>query len=116
VDPATSSVTSVTLLVRLRQTPADQAAWAGFLERYVQRLHAWQDLVRGGRRGRRGNAASGDDPVPMLMALVEFRKRLKDNRRPSPGSRTVHWPGPIAKPKSAAAWLRGSGRASARGT
>jgi RNA polymerase sigma-70 factor (ECF subfamily) len=41
VDPATNSVTSVTLLVRLQQTPADQAAWAEFVERYGQRIHAW---------------------------------------------------------------------------
>jgi RNA polymerase sigma-70 factor (ECF subfamily) len=41
VEPATNSVTSVTLLVRLQQTPADQAAWAEFVERYGQRIHAW---------------------------------------------------------------------------
>jgi RNA polymerase sigma-70 factor (ECF subfamily) len=41
VDPATSSVTSVTLLVRLQQTPADQAAWAEFVERYGQRIQSW---------------------------------------------------------------------------
>jgi RNA polymerase sigma-70 factor (ECF subfamily) len=41
VDPATSSVTSVTLLLRLQRTPADQAAWAEFVERYGQRIHAW---------------------------------------------------------------------------
>jgi RNA polymerase sigma-70 factor (ECF subfamily) len=41
VDPATGSVTSVTLLMRLQQTPADQAAWAEFAERYGRRIHAW---------------------------------------------------------------------------
>jgi RNA polymerase sigma-70 factor (ECF subfamily) len=41
VDPATSSVTSLTLLLRLQQTPADQAAWAEFVERYGQRIHGW---------------------------------------------------------------------------
>jgi RNA polymerase sigma-70 factor (ECF subfamily) len=41
VEPPTSSVTSVTLLVRLRQTPTDQAAWAEFVELYGQRIHAW---------------------------------------------------------------------------
>jgi RNA polymerase sigma-70 factor (ECF subfamily) len=34
-------MTSVTLLARLRQTPADQAAWAEFVEGYGQRIHAW---------------------------------------------------------------------------
>jgi RNA polymerase sigma-70 factor (ECF subfamily) len=41
VDPATNSVTSATLLARLQHTPADQAAWAEFVERYGHRIHAW---------------------------------------------------------------------------
>jgi RNA polymerase sigma-70 factor (ECF subfamily) len=41
VDPATNSVTSVTLLARLQHTPADQTAWAEFVERYGPRIHAW---------------------------------------------------------------------------
>jgi RNA polymerase sigma-70 factor (ECF subfamily) len=41
VDPAANSVTSITLLARLRHTPADQAAWAEFVERYGPRIHAW---------------------------------------------------------------------------
>ena len=40
MDPATSSVTSVTLLMRLQRTPADQAAWAEFVGRHGQRIHA----------------------------------------------------------------------------
>jgi RNA polymerase sigma-70 factor (ECF subfamily) len=41
VDHAPDSVTSSTLLVRLQQTPADQAAWAEFVARYGARIQAW---------------------------------------------------------------------------
>ena len=33
--------TRVSLLLRLRQSPPDQAAWAEFVERYGRRIHAW---------------------------------------------------------------------------
>ena len=35
------SQTSATLLARLRQVPADQAAWAQFTERYGRKIYAW---------------------------------------------------------------------------
>ena len=35
------SQTSVTLLGRLRQVPADEAAWALFTERYGRKIYAW---------------------------------------------------------------------------
>jgi RNA polymerase sigma-70 factor (ECF subfamily) len=35
------SQTSVTLLARLRQVPADQAAWAEFTDRYGRKVYAW---------------------------------------------------------------------------
>ena len=35
------SKTSATLLARLRQVPADQAAWAQFAERYGRKIYAW---------------------------------------------------------------------------
>jgi RNA polymerase sigma-70 factor (ECF subfamily) len=35
------SQTSPTLLARLRQVPADQAAWALFTERYGRKIYAW---------------------------------------------------------------------------
>jgi RNA polymerase sigma-70 factor (ECF subfamily) len=37
VEPTTSA----TLLARLRQVPADQAAWAQFTERYGRKIYAW---------------------------------------------------------------------------
>jgi RNA polymerase sigma-70 factor (ECF subfamily) len=41
VDPSPNSVTSTTLLVRLKQTPTDEAAWAEFVERYGRRIQGW---------------------------------------------------------------------------
>jgi RNA polymerase sigma-70 factor (ECF subfamily) len=41
MDPVTPSVTSVTLLMRLQQTPADQGAWAEFVARYGHRIKGW---------------------------------------------------------------------------
>ena len=35
------SKTSATLLARLRQVPADQAAWVQFTERYGRKIYAW---------------------------------------------------------------------------
>jgi RNA polymerase sigma-70 factor (ECF subfamily) len=35
------SQTSITLLTRLRQVPADQAAWAQFTQRYGRKIYAW---------------------------------------------------------------------------
>ncbi len=41
MDPTSFSGTSPTLLGRLRQDPANHAAWAEFLKRYVPRIYAW---------------------------------------------------------------------------
>jgi RNA polymerase sigma-70 factor (ECF subfamily) len=40
-DADVESQTSATLLARLRQVPADQAAWAQFTERYGRKIYAW---------------------------------------------------------------------------
>ena len=39
-DPSASR-TRISLLLRLRQSPEDQAAWAEFVERYGRQIHAW---------------------------------------------------------------------------
>jgi RNA polymerase sigma-70 factor (ECF subfamily) len=39
--PMVPSHTSVTLLARVRQVPADQAAWVQFTERYGRKIYAW---------------------------------------------------------------------------
>jgi RNA polymerase sigma-70 factor (ECF subfamily) len=41
VDALQDSMTSVTLLRRLQQTPSDQAAWAEFVARYGSRIQRW---------------------------------------------------------------------------
>jgi RNA polymerase sigma-70 factor (ECF subfamily) len=41
MDRSPDSGTSITLLVRLQQSPADQAAWEEFVERYGHQIHAW---------------------------------------------------------------------------
>jgi RNA polymerase sigma-70 factor (ECF subfamily) len=40
-EGAVESKTSGTLLARLRQVPADQAAWVQFTERYGRKIYAW---------------------------------------------------------------------------
>jgi DNA-directed RNA polymerase specialized sigma24 family protein len=40
-DREGNSGTSTSLLVRLQQAPADQAAWAEFVRRYGTRIHGW---------------------------------------------------------------------------
>jgi RNA polymerase sigma-70 factor (ECF subfamily) len=40
-EAGVDSQTSVTLLARLRQVPADEAAWAQFTERYGRKIYAW---------------------------------------------------------------------------
>lgn len=41
MDSHSHSVTSTTLLLRLQQSPSDQAAWAEFVERYGRRIEGW---------------------------------------------------------------------------
>jgi RNA polymerase sigma factor (sigma-70 family) len=41
VDQSSSSVTSLSLLMRLHQAPADQAAWGEFVAQYGPRIHGW---------------------------------------------------------------------------
>jgi len=39
--PGSDSRTSMSLLGRLRQAPADQAAWSEFVERYGRKIYGW---------------------------------------------------------------------------
>lgn len=41
LEAPVESETSATLLARLRQVPADQAAWAQFADRYGRKIYAW---------------------------------------------------------------------------
>ena len=41
MDPVFASATDVSLLLRLRQNPTDQAAWGNFVDRYGRRIYLW---------------------------------------------------------------------------
>ena len=41
MDSSPDSVTSTTLLLRLRLTPADQVAWSEFVALYGRRIFGW---------------------------------------------------------------------------
>jgi RNA polymerase sigma-70 factor (ECF subfamily) len=57
--------TSTTLLERLRQTPADQAAWGEFVRRYGPLVYGW------GRRWRLQEADAEDVSQAVLVKLSE---------------------------------------------
>ena len=65
---SSSVPTSPTLLGRLRQQPADQAAWAEFVERYGRRVYAWSRL--GGLQ-----EADAEDVAQMVLARLAERMR-----------------------------------------
>src|SRR6516164_7348380 len=72
MDPSSGSYTSPTLLGRLRQEPADQAAWAQFVERYGRLVHAWC------RKGAQQEADAEDVAQMVLVPLAErMRSRVK---------------------------------------
>ena len=64
MDSAHSSATSPTLLGRLRQDPADGAAWSTFVLRYGPRIHAWC------RQWRLQEADAQDVTQDVLIKLV----------------------------------------------
>jgi RNA polymerase sigma-70 factor (ECF subfamily) len=68
MDPSSGSYTSPTLLGRLRQEPADQAAWAQFVERYGRRIYAWC---------RTGLLQEADAEDVTQMVLVRLAERMR---------------------------------------
>jgi RNA polymerase sigma-70 factor (ECF subfamily) len=71
MGPAPNSVTSLSLLERLRQTPADQAAWAEFVARYGQRIHGWC------RRWGLQEADAQDVTQTVLLKLVQAMQAFR---------------------------------------
>jgi RNA polymerase sigma-70 factor (ECF subfamily) len=65
VDDTDSLGTSATLLGRLRQVPADQAAWGVFTERYGRKIFGWC------RRWNLQDADAQDVTQAVLLKLVE---------------------------------------------
>src|SRR5271166_5391582 len=68
MDSSSGSVTSPTLLGRLRQDPTDQTAWAQFVERYGRRLLAWC---------RHGGLQDADAEDVTQMVLVRLAERMR---------------------------------------
>ena len=64
-DGAVETQTSATLLARLRQTPADQAAWVQFTERYGRKIYGWC------RRWNLQKADAEDVTQTVLLKLAE---------------------------------------------
>ncbi len=67
----TETVTSTSLLVRLQQAPADQAAWTEFVRRYGPRIHDW------GRRWGLQEADSQDVAQDVLLKLVRAMQAFR---------------------------------------
>jgi RNA polymerase sigma-70 factor (ECF subfamily) len=70
-DKATESATSASLLVRLQQAPADQAAWAEFLRRYGTRIHGW--CRHWGLQEADAQDVSQDVLLKLVRAMQAFR-------------------------------------------
>ena len=68
MDNSSGSQTSPTLLGRLRLGPADQDAWAQFVERYGRRIYGW--CRQGGLQ-----AADAEDVTQMVLAQLVERMR-----------------------------------------
>jgi RNA polymerase sigma factor (sigma-70 family) len=62
------SHTSVTLLGRLRRVPADEGAWAEFMERYGRRVYAWC---------RQWNLQEADAEDVTQTVLVKLAQRMQ---------------------------------------
>lgn len=65
MDGASEPRTSPTLLGRLRQAPADQAAWADFVDRYGRQIYGWC------RRWGLQDADAEDVTQSVLVRLAE---------------------------------------------
>ena len=66
-----NSVTSTTLLMRLQQSPSDQAAWGEFVEQYGRRIHGW--CCHWGLQDADANDVGQTVLVKLLRALQTFR-------------------------------------------
>ena len=71
------SQTSITLLTKLRQVPADQAAWAQFTERYGRKIYAWC------RQWELQEADAEDVTQNVLLKLAEKMQTFQYDREKS---------------------------------
>jgi RNA polymerase sigma factor (sigma-70 family) len=70
-DETTGSATSTSLLMRLREAPADQAAWDEFVRRYGGRIREW------GRRWGLQDADAHDVTQDVLLKLVRSMQTFR---------------------------------------
>jgi RNA polymerase sigma-70 factor (ECF subfamily) len=63
-----TSHTSVTLLARIRQVPADQAAWVQFTDRYGRKIYAWC---------RQWNLQEADAEDVTQMVLIKLAEKMR---------------------------------------
>ena len=68
MDSSSGSHTSPSLLGRLQQEPADQQAWAEFVERYGRRIYGWC---------RQAQLQEADAEDVTQMVLVQLAKRMR---------------------------------------
>ena len=68
MDNPSGSRTSPTLLGRLRQEPADQDAWARFVERYGPHIYGWC---------RRGGLQEADAEDVTQMVLTQLARQMR---------------------------------------
>lgn len=69
------SITSVTLLSRLQNSPADQAAWDEFVARYGQRIEGWC------RQWGLQEADAGDVSQTVLLKIVGAMQSFRYDRK-----------------------------------
>lgn len=68
---ATNSVTSTTLLLRLQQSPSDEAAWGEFVSRYAPRIQGW--CCRWGLQEADAQDVAQTVLLKLLRSLQSFR-------------------------------------------
>src|SRR5262245_5549675 len=77
--PGDASITSLTLLGRLRRNPTDQEAWGAFVQRYGRKLYGW------GRQWGLQDADAQDVTQNVLLKLAhhlrEFQYRTSGSFR-----------------------------------
>jgi RNA polymerase sigma-70 factor (ECF subfamily) len=71
MNATANSMTSTTLLVRLQQSPSDEAAWAEFVERYGQRIQGW--CLKWGLQDADAQDVAQTVLLKLLLAVQNFR-------------------------------------------
>src|SRR5262245_9740283 len=100
------SQTSATLLARLRQIPADQAAWARFAERYGRKIYAWC-------RGWNLQEADAEDVTQTVLLKLAAKMQSFEY---DPARSFRGWLKTVARHASSDYWSAGKGAEGAGGS